>query len=215
MSHVRWVPCHHGMARPQVPDGGDDLQFWRAAANILNKQPISYCWRQALSDSRPAFSFSAEHLRLQSLCNILSDERVGLSVTIAAGPRQCSHSLILAPYFTLSDLRLPQPGGPGSRVYIPQEHGGPVIPPGTGFPVRRLLRVAGLEPASERDHRKHRSFSQLTFTRGTCCLSRTCYPSSGLGTWFRLRGNVLPSRCLVMDVSCGPTIPTCGCHVTI
>jgi hypothetical protein len=20
--HVRWVPCHHGMARPQVADGG-------------------------------------------------------------------------------------------------------------------------------------------------------------------------------------------------
>jgi hypothetical protein len=30
------IPCHHGMARPQVADG-DALQFWRAAANILNK----------------------------------------------------------------------------------------------------------------------------------------------------------------------------------
>jgi hypothetical protein len=36
-SHVRWVPCHHGMARPQVADGGDSLQFWRVAANMLNK----------------------------------------------------------------------------------------------------------------------------------------------------------------------------------
>jgi hypothetical protein len=36
--HVRWVPCHHGMARPQVADGGDGLQVWRVAANILNKQ---------------------------------------------------------------------------------------------------------------------------------------------------------------------------------
>jgi hypothetical protein len=26
------------MARPHVVDGGDALQFWRAAANILNKQ---------------------------------------------------------------------------------------------------------------------------------------------------------------------------------
>jgi hypothetical protein len=26
----------------------------------------------------------------------------------------------------------------------PQEQGGPVIPPGTGFPFRRLLRLAGL-----------------------------------------------------------------------
>jgi hypothetical protein len=32
------VPCHHGMARPQVADGGDALQVWRIAANILNKQ---------------------------------------------------------------------------------------------------------------------------------------------------------------------------------
>jgi hypothetical protein len=31
-------------------------------------------------------------------------------------------------------LRLPQPGGPGLRIYIPQEQGGPGIPPGTGFP---------------------------------------------------------------------------------
>jgi hypothetical protein len=33
-----WVPCHHGMARPQVADGGDGLQMWRTATNILNKQ---------------------------------------------------------------------------------------------------------------------------------------------------------------------------------
>jgi hypothetical protein len=37
-SQVRWVPCHHGMARPQVADGGDFLQVWRLAANMLNKQ---------------------------------------------------------------------------------------------------------------------------------------------------------------------------------
>jgi hypothetical protein len=38
LNHVRWVPCHHGMARPQVADGEDALQLWREAANILNKQ---------------------------------------------------------------------------------------------------------------------------------------------------------------------------------
>jgi hypothetical protein len=37
-TRVRWVPCHHGMARPQVADGGDGLQIWRVAANILTKQ---------------------------------------------------------------------------------------------------------------------------------------------------------------------------------
>jgi hypothetical protein len=45
----------------------------------------------------------------------------------------------------LSLLRLPQPGGPVSRIYILQEQGRPVISPGTGFPLRRLLRLAGLQ----------------------------------------------------------------------
>jgi hypothetical protein len=46
-------------------------------------------------------------------------------------------------HMLLSHLRLPKPGGPGSRIYSPQEQGGPVIPPGTGFPLCRLLRLAG------------------------------------------------------------------------
>jgi hypothetical protein len=32
------------------------------------------------------------------------------------------------PYFTVSDSRLPQPGGPGLHIYIPQEQRGPDIP---------------------------------------------------------------------------------------
>jgi hypothetical protein len=44
----------------------------------------------------------------------------------------------------LSHFRLPQPGGPGPRISVPQEQGGPVIPPGTGFPFRCLLRLTGL-----------------------------------------------------------------------
>jgi hypothetical protein len=28
----------------------------------------------------------------------------------------------------------PQPGGPGLRIYDPRRHGGPAIPPGTGYP---------------------------------------------------------------------------------
>jgi hypothetical protein len=79
----------------------------------------------------------------------LSDERTGLPFTITGGPRQRSHSWVRVPrdswpYFTVSDSRLPQPGGPGPRIYIHQQQGGLVIPPGTGFPFRRLLRVAGL-----------------------------------------------------------------------
>jgi hypothetical protein len=50
----------------------------------------------------------------------------------------------LWPYITVPDSRLPQTGGPDPRIYIPQERGGPVIPPGAGFPFRRLLRLAGI-----------------------------------------------------------------------
>jgi hypothetical protein len=51
---------------------------------------------------------------------------------------------VILGYFTVSDSRLPQPGGPSPCIYIPQEQGGPVIPPGIGVPFRRLLRLAGL-----------------------------------------------------------------------
>jgi hypothetical protein len=33
----------------------------------------------------------------------------------------------------LSHLRLPQPGGPGSHIYIPLEQSGPVIPRALGL----------------------------------------------------------------------------------
>jgi hypothetical protein len=79
----------------------------------------------------------------------LSDERAGLSFTAAAGPRQRSYSGVRDPrgswpYFTVPNSRLPQPGGPGLRLYIHQEQGSRVIPPGAGFPFRRLPRLAGL-----------------------------------------------------------------------
>jgi hypothetical protein len=44
------------------------------------------------------------------------------------------------PYFSVSDKRLFQPGGPGSYIYIAEEQGGPVITPDTGFPFRCLLQ---------------------------------------------------------------------------
>jgi hypothetical protein len=82
----------------------------------------------------------------------LSDDRTGLPFirTIAADPRQGNHSWVRVPrdsrpYFTPSDSILPQPGGPGSRIYIPQEQGGPVLPTGTGFPFRRLRQLTGLQ----------------------------------------------------------------------
>jgi hypothetical protein len=90
----------------------------------------------------------------------LSDERTGLPFTIAAGPRQRSHSWVRVPldswpYFTVSDSRLSQFGGQGPRIYIPQEQGGPAIPPGIGFlfvaSYTRKAAVEVFEPASTRE----------------------------------------------------------------
>jgi hypothetical protein len=78
-----------------------------------------------------------------------SNDETCLSFTTAAGPHRCSPSWVHVPrgswpYITVSDSRLPQPGGPGSHIYIPQGQGGPVIPLGTGYPFWRLLRFKGL-----------------------------------------------------------------------
>jgi hypothetical protein len=92
-------------------------------------------------DLRPDFYYCQTVAGLL-MWGALSDERTGLPFTIAAGPRQRNYSWVWVPrdscpYFTSSDSRLPQPGGPGHRIYIFQEQGGPVIPPDIGFSLRR------------------------------------------------------------------------------
>jgi hypothetical protein len=71
------------------------------------------------------------------VCNLLVQLLLGLvrAVTLGSKSRRTQGHILL------SHLRLPQPGGPGSRIYIPQEQGGPDKPPGTGFPFCRLLRL--------------------------------------------------------------------------
>jgi hypothetical protein len=58
--YVKWVPCHHGMARPQVADGGDGFQIWRVAANILNTQSLSANkrWSSSMGVERGTNNFS-------------------------------------------------------------------------------------------------------------------------------------------------------------
>jgi hypothetical protein len=74
--------------------------------------------------------FVAPSLTRGWVCNLLYNSFwacLARAVTVGSKSRR-THGHIL-----LSHLRLPKPGGPGSRIYIPQELGGPVIPPGTGF----------------------------------------------------------------------------------
>jgi hypothetical protein len=69
--------------------------------------------------------------------------------TISAEPRQRSSTgsspWNSRPYFTVSDTRLSQSGGPDSRIYISQEQDGQIIPPGTSFSLCLLLRLSGLQ----------------------------------------------------------------------
>jgi hypothetical protein len=35
---TKCAACHHGMARPQLEDGGDGLQMCKVATKVVNKQ---------------------------------------------------------------------------------------------------------------------------------------------------------------------------------
>jgi len=53
-------PCHHGMTRPQVADGGDGLQIRKVAVNILTKQSRTddSGWSSNLGVGRGAYNSS-------------------------------------------------------------------------------------------------------------------------------------------------------------
>jgi hypothetical protein len=52
---------HHGIVHPRVADGGNGLQIWRVAANILNKQSrtADRGWSLSFVVGRSANNFSA------------------------------------------------------------------------------------------------------------------------------------------------------------
>jgi hypothetical protein len=140
--------------RPRPPASHfSQLQLPADSTNLTKKSmlrpSVSLSWNKApIWGLRPDFYYCQTVAGLL-IWGALSDERTGLSFTIAAGPRQYSYSRIRVlrdswQYFTVSDSRLHQPGGPGPRIYIPQEQGGSVILPETGFLFRRLLRLAGI-----------------------------------------------------------------------
>jgi hypothetical protein len=59
-----WVLCHQGMVLPQVADGGDTLQVWRIAGNILNKpsRTADKGWSSSLGVGRGADNSSPQNI---------------------------------------------------------------------------------------------------------------------------------------------------------
>jgi hypothetical protein len=109
--------------------------------SLHDKIWTSLSWCQATIGARDQFFFLLEiFLRQFQACYFmapsLTSGRVcslllllGLASTVPLGSeyRGTQEYILLFQFF-----RLPQPGGPGPRIYISQRQGGPVIPPGTG-----------------------------------------------------------------------------------
>jgi hypothetical protein len=73
------------------------------------------------------------------VCNLLVQLLLGLARAVTLGSKSGrTHNHIL-PHWDSSNLEDQVP-----RIYIPQEQGGLLLPPGTGFPFRRHLRLAWL-----------------------------------------------------------------------
>jgi hypothetical protein len=123
-------------------------------------------------------------------------------------------------------------------VFIsPQEQDGPVIPPVTGSPFRRLLRLAGSRWrfSTPLPHGQELSAilgsslycvgadsKKTLFPREYVCVAqqRVVYHESAalataLSRCFDSTGTCLPSRCPAMDVPSDFTTSTFGSHVTI
>jgi hypothetical protein len=72
--------------------------------------------------------FVAPSLTRGQICNLLLLLVLASAVPLGSNPLEIQDHILLS-----QSLRLPQPGGPGAHIFIPQEQGCPDIPLGTGF----------------------------------------------------------------------------------
>jgi hypothetical protein len=137
-------PSLSSIAADCIPNSAVGI-YWHVPQPIPISSTRSWIvWRRA---SRA--SCNTRKFKLKLSCDRGS---VGQSVLVSGSRLELMTRFVFGSIFRrthdhilLSHLRLPQSGGPGPRIYIPQEQGGPVIPLDTGFPFHRLLRLAGLQ----------------------------------------------------------------------
>jgi hypothetical protein len=78
--------------------------------------------------------FVAPSLTRERVCNLLLLLVLASAVPLVSDSHRTQDHILLSQF-----LRLPQPAGPGSRIYTPQEQSGPYIPPDTGFLLYRAV----------------------------------------------------------------------------
>jgi hypothetical protein len=64
------------------------------------------------------------------------------------------------------------------QVRVPQERGSPVIPPGTGFPFRRLLRLAGIRWRYSNPPSEYTNTFQIIYNKSVRTAEETYYISA-------------------------------------
>jgi hypothetical protein len=108
---------------------------WSRSYFTTDGRSVSMSWCRAHSGTWDQILLPVGRMLPES-CGLVSVERpfwredrsvICIAITQWSESRKTSNNTLL------SYLRLPQPGGPGSRIYILQELWGIVIPPGTRF----------------------------------------------------------------------------------
>jgi hypothetical protein len=119
------------------------------------------------------------------------------------GPRPAG---LLTIFYCLR-FETPKPGGPGPRIYIPQEQGGPITPQALGAALSYSSRELQHKTRFATISLFYRSMFTLALHRKDCSSTVSCMLISA--------GIYLPCRCLAMNFYTGSAIPPFRRHATI
>jgi hypothetical protein len=108
-------------------DGQSDILSW-CQANIKARDQFCFLLEIFFGQFRVCY-FLAPSLTRGRVCNLLLLLLLASAVSLESEFRGTQDHILLSKF-----LKCPQPGGPGPRIYFPQEQDGLIIPPGTEFP---------------------------------------------------------------------------------